>query len=277
MSSPGADAQAYQERAERQSRQVVTFLPVYYALVAAELGLLAALAACARRRSGCPFWIKPVVFGLTLFDLALLGFGLNPAIPADVHSFEPPLIARLRQGLPKNGRAIALGEELPPNTLMRFGLDDPRNYDSVELAPSLDWFGPLFETNGSARSSRGDITWKGVMAARDRLRESGVAAVVAAQCPPETAFDKVERVGRVWIAWQDAMSWVSCRSLGSRFDVVRDHGWARILVDFKEDDRLTFRETWDPGWTALLDGSLSKFGQKQGFSWMLIYLRVNMS
>ena len=102
------------------------------------------------------------------------------------------------------------------------------------------------------------------MAARDRLLESGVAAVVAAQCPPETAFDKVEQVGRVWIAWQDAMPWVSCRSLGSRLDVVRDHGWARILVDFKEDDRLTFRETWDPGWTALLDGRPVKIRPKTG-------------
>ena len=63
--------------------------------------------------------------------------GLNPAIAAEVHAFEPPVIARLRQRLPPGGRALGLGEELPPNVLMRFGLADIRNYDSVELAASL--------------------------------------------------------------------------------------------------------------------------------------------
>ena len=254
LSSPGADAQSYQTRADRQVRQIVGFFPAYHGLIAAELGLLTALAACARRRRGCPFWIQPVLLGLTLFDLALLGFDLNPAISASVHSFEPALIARLRQGVPKNGRVLGLGEELPPNTLMRFGLDDPRNYDSVELASSLAWFAPLFEPTGSSRSSRGEITWSGVIAARDRLRESGVSAVVAALSPPEMTFDRVERVGRVWIAWQHAKPWASCVSPRSRLDVVRDHGWARILVDLEEADRLTIRETWDSGWTALLDG-----------------------
>ncbi len=55
------------------------------------------------------------------------------------------MIARLRQGLPPDGRALGLGEELPPNVLMRFGLSDVRNYDSVELASSLAWFEPLYE------------------------------------------------------------------------------------------------------------------------------------
>ena len=255
LASPGADAQTYQARAERQVRRIIGYLPAYHALTAAELGLLAALAACARRRRGCPFWIQPTLFGLTMLDLAFLGVDLNPAIPASVHSFEPQLIARLRQGVPKNGRVLGLGEELPPNTLMRFGLDDPRNYDSVELASSLAWFAPLYEPNETSRSSRGVITWRGVMAARDRLRESGVCAVVASVAPPETMFDQVERVGRVWIAWLNAEPWASFRSVGNRLDVVRQHGWARILVDAEDADRLTIRETWDPGWTAHLDGA----------------------
>ena len=37
--------------------------------------------------------------------------------------------------------------------------------------------------------------------------------------------------------------------------MVRQHGWARILVDAEDADRLTIRETWDPGWTAHLDGA----------------------
>ena len=48
-----------------------------------------------------------------------------------------PAAARAAAG--DAGRS-ALGEELPPNVLMRFGLADVRNYDSVELARSLAWF-----------------------------------------------------------------------------------------------------------------------------------------
>ena len=92
---------AYQARALRQVRQVLEFLPRYHALVALELGALAALAAYVRRRSGAfRSWIQPALIGLTLFDLAVLGFDLNPAIPAVTHAQEPRVIARLRKELP---------------------------------------------------------------------------------------------------------------------------------------------------------------------------------
>jgi hypothetical protein len=138
---------------------------------------------------------------------------------------------------------------------MRFGLADARNYDSVELASSLAWFGPLYEPARAARSSRGEVSWNGVIAARDRLIESGVSAVVAATPPPSAAhFDRIERVGRAWIAWQNGKPWADSDASGTRLDVIRDDGWARILVDARRADRLTVRETWDPGWKAQLDG-----------------------
>jgi hypothetical protein len=118
----------------------------------------------------------------------------------------------------------------------------------------LGWFEPLYEPPCAARSSRGAITWRGVIAARERLLESGVGAVVAATPPPELAFDRVEQVGRVWIAWQDGKPWAGSAAAGTRLGVIRDHGWARIMVDATEPSWLTVRETWEPGWKATVDG-----------------------
>jgi hypothetical protein len=260
--TPDADATVYAQRADRQVRQLVRYLPRYYALVAVELGVLAALAAYLRRPGYTRSWVQPVLIGLTLFDLAVLGFDLNPAIPREIHELEPPVIARLRAILPQDGRALGLGEELPPNVLMRFGLRDVRNYDSVELAANLKWLESLYEPTSSARSSRGTITWRGVMAARDRLLESSVSALVASSPPPLGAFSSVERVGQVWVASQRGKPWADSEISGTRLDVIRDHGRARILVAARAPDRLTVRETWDPGWKALLDGQPVKIQRK---------------
>ena len=60
-STPGADVTAYQERADRQVRQLVHYLPRYYALVAVELGVLTALLARQRRSRCCRSWIQPAL------------------------------------------------------------------------------------------------------------------------------------------------------------------------------------------------------------------------
>ncbi len=145
---------------------------------------------------------------------------------------------------------------MPPNVLSRFGLSDIRNYDSIELARSLDWLAPLYdEGEQAARSSRSEITWERVVRARDRLRESGVGAIVAASPPPAAAFARVERAGRVWIAWTDGVPWADAGRSQTRVEARSDHGWARIAIDAPADDELEIKETWDPGWTAQLDGS----------------------
>jgi hypothetical protein len=137
---------------------------------------------------------------------------------------------------------------------MRFGLADVRNYDSVELASSLAWLAPLYLTASAGPSSRSEISWDSVAAARDRLVRSGVGAIVAAVPPPAAAVDRFEQVGRVWIAWLDHDPWATVCSPRSQLDVRRDHGWARLIVNAPAHDRVVMRESWDPGWTALLDG-----------------------
>jgi hypothetical protein len=242
------------ERAERHVRAAVTFLPRYYGLAAAELIGIAALAGCghARRRRG-GFVLPLAVLGLTLGELAVFGIGLNPAIDPAIQSLTPPLIQRLRQGLRPDQRALGIGAELPPNVLMRFGLSDPRNYDSVELARSLDWFAPLYGPGSAARTSRREIGWSSVLQGMDRLVEACVGAVVSASPPPSAQFAAVEAINGVWIAWIDTPPWATAGP-SSRIEVQRGPDWAFIRVETRGPETLVVRETWDPGWKAWLDG-----------------------
>ena len=164
----------------------------------------------------------PALLGLTLFDLAVLGFGLNPAIAAaSCNRVEPPVIARLRQELPPGGRALGVGEELPPNVLMRFGLADVRNYDSVELARSLR--GLRRSTNPAAAiSSRSEITWERVIAAASALTSSRECARSWPRRRLPTGLStRVEQVGRVWIAWLDGKPWAESESARRRLDALQ--------------------------------------------------------
>ena len=140
---------------------------------------------------------------------------------------------------------------------MRYGLADVRNYDSVEARRSLDWLEPLFEPEPGrpSRTSRREVTWEGVLRARDRLRDAGVRAIVAASEPPAGAFARVERIGPAWIARLDGRP---IARLGSGGGVVAlksyDHGLIRIQVSTGKDEDLIVAETFDPGWRAEVDG-----------------------
>ena len=164
------------------------------------------------------------------------------------------MIARLREGLAPGARAIGVGEELPPNVLMRCGLADVRNYDSVELEKSVAWLDPIFEPTTAARSSRRDLTWTSAIRALDRLRSSCVGAIVGATPPPAGSFARVEKAGRAWVAWLEPAPWAEFRSPTAAMDWCRQPGRAEFRVRLSQPDRLLVRETRAPGWTALVDG-----------------------
>jgi hypothetical protein len=270
LESSGADRAGYHERAERQVREALRFLPRYHALVALELLLLAFLAnrVCCSQRAG--WTLRLGLIGLTLFDLGLLGLDLNPAISAELNASEPPVIVRLRQGLPAGARALGVGEELPPNMLMRFGLADARNYDSVELASSLAWFRPLYDSAGGL-TSRGEVNWARASAAQGLLIESGVGAIVGGSPPPKGTFDRVEQVGRVWIAWLGGKPWATSECPSARLSTRKENGRGRVLIDADRAHTITMRETWDPGWKAVLDGKPVK---TQGKSPVFVNIEV---
>jgi hypothetical protein len=243
----------YRRQADRQVRAALDFLPGYYGLAAAELLTLSMLALWARGSGSRSAPLRPALISLTLADVGLFGFGLNPAIDRRDQEFEPPVISRLRDGLAPGSRALGVGEELPPNVLMRFGLSDVRNYDSVELGRSITWLDPIFVPSAEARTSRRDLTWASAVAQLDRLRGSCVGAVVGATPPPSDAFDRVEKVGQAWIGWLEPAPWVE-GSPGSRVSWTRDGGAARLRVVTEHPDRLIVRESYCPGWAASAEG-----------------------
>ena len=199
--TPGADPTVYRSRADRQVRDTLQFIPRYYGLAAAHLAGLAAWASAVRRRRTLPGPVaRAVLLALTLIDLFGFGLGLNPAIDRADDRPVTPLIEFLHRVAPPPLRVLGVGEELPPNVAMRYGLADIRNYDSIELSDSVGSFASLYPPGPGERTSRREVTWAGVIRARRRLREAGVAAFVAATPPPEGAFAIVEKIDSVWVA-----------------------------------------------------------------------------
>ena len=124
-STEGADPTVYQQRAERQVRQALDFLPRHDALITIEIGVLAALAARLSRahaRSYLPDSTGRFLGLDTLGSQRLFGIGLNPAISRELHRFEPPVI-KPRQALlgcrPEAGPSGWV-KSCSPNVLMQF-------------------------------------------------------------------------------------------------------------------------------------------------------------
>ena len=253
--TPGADPSVYAARGERQVRQVLTFVPRYLALSAAHLAALAALAMLAGHGAVSAQQTRAALIGLALVDLFAFGFDLNPAIPRAADRPMTAVVEYLRREVGMRGRAVGIGEELPPNTLMRYGLADARNYDSVELRRSLAWFGPMYEPAGRAPTSRADITWAGVIRARERLEDASVRAVVSATAPPQGAFARVDRVGATWIARLDARPLVEADIGDAELSVEHEDGLLRIRTRSTRDLTIRIRETFDAGWRAERDGA----------------------
>jgi hypothetical protein len=234
----GADAAAYAHRAARQADATARFLPWYFGIAAAQMGALAGVAWLLGRGRIETGRARAIVAGLAIADLVAFGHHYNPAIDANLYRPDTALMAHLRRVASMPARVLGVGEELPPNTASRYGLADARNYDSVEVAAAVAWLEPLYETSVE-RTSRREVTWSGVARARGRLRDAGVVAVVGGTAPPPGLFDRVDRVGRVWVGlWPDAAP--SNMSFGSgSIDVfIMERGPAPVVVPM----------TWAPGW-----------------------------
>jgi hypothetical protein len=251
--TPGADPRVYRARAERQVREAVGFVPLYLTFAGGQMLAMAWLLGRVRGGGGDPWQARGGLLAITLVDLFVYGFGLNPAIPPDEDRPVPAIIAELERTLGRRGRVLGLGEELPPNVLMRYGLLDPRNYDSVELSRSLSWFEPLYDPAVPARTSRREVTWEHVASARDRLAEASVAAIVS-PTPPPPGLGETRRVGSVWLTRLPAEPLVSLEPPGNveRWEV--GDGWVAAEVVAEGPGRLIARETFDAGWRVEVDG-----------------------
>jgi hypothetical protein len=244
----GADPMTYRGRAERQTRDTIQFVRRYYGLAALHLGVLSATFLLVRQRRLAGRFVRPGLVALTLVDLFGFGIGLNPAIDREDDRPVTSLIQALRAIAPAPLRVLGLGEELPPNVCMRYGLSDIRNYDSIEMASSLAFFATLYPSGGKERTSRREVTWERAILARDSLREAGVAAIVGATPPPDGAFSRVMKVGEVWVA---------CPDLGSIADAPFSQPRPGLIhVDREKYDRnldhgkMKVCETWDEGWSS---------------------------
>jgi hypothetical protein len=242
-------------KAKQQVDRTLSHVPLVLGITAAEVAALLGIAALARRGKISWNLARLGVLGLTLAELVHVGYGLNPALERGDDRPETALIARLRSTLGTNGRVLGLGQELLPNVAMRYGLLDARNYDSVELSRALDWLAPLYEHDGRGASSRRPVTWAGVVRAKERLREASVAAVVAATPPPAALGARVEPIGDVWIAWLDAEPLVTFDRPGLVSLAKFDEGRVTVQVQCERAGNLNVRQTFDPAWTAVVDGT----------------------
>lgn len=243
--------------AGRQVDNATHFLPIYYALCAAHLLIIGTIAKNWRVQRVAPSRAAALFLALTVADLFAFGFGLNPAIgPADDRPV-PPIIARLQTDAPLPYRVVGVGSELPPNLLMRYGIADCRNYDSVELRSALDWLEMMYEPESgrAARTSRRTITWEGVARACARLRAASVRFAVGASPPPTNLFPTAERIGDVWM--------VDLEPDAPRFTQPTP-GEIRIDASANPGDRVIVPVAFDPGWHAEIDGRPVRVEPHQG-------------
>ena len=269
--TPGADPAIYRARADRQTRDTIRFVQRYYGIASVHfVGIATAIVLIRKRTRGIHSAVfQPAFIALVLVDVIGFGMGLNPAIPPEDDRPVPAVIAFLRQVAPPPNRVLGVGEELPPNVCMRYGLWDIRNYDSVEMTNSLDFFSALYPQVKGERTSRRAVTWEGVLRARKPLEIAGVRAIVAATPPPEGAFARVEKIGDVWVALPDAAPLaVSRNDRGETLPIeaIQKHP-DKIDLEFQANDKIRdmsevqVHVTRDDGWR----GSEKSSGSSDAF------------
>ena len=231
---------AEQARYQRHIQNALEFYPRYIAGISVELFALASLLSAYRRGRIGGTWAAAMLTGLTLFDLLAFSYGLNPEISRSDSRPESAVIEKLRTVCPFPARVLAIDTEFPPNTLMRYGLCDLRNYDSIELSTMVNYCEPLFAGDtGQSRTSRREIGWAAILDQQDRLVAAGVRAIVSRSLPPEALRQNSESVSGLWITRLDGPEpGYSHLSAGE------------IRIDDTGDPRhpKTLAVSFDPGW-----------------------------
>ena len=244
--------------ADRQVRNLFNYLPRYHLAIALGLSALALLAIRLGAEPSPPRIraARAILLVGVLVDLIASFGGANPMIAASEYRPLSPLMAYLRRTAPMPSRVLGVGEELPPNLAMRYGLADVRNYDAIELASINQWLAPLYGDDDRPRTSRREVTWEGVRRASERLKVCGVAAVVAASPPPEGLFDRVVRIGAIWVGHWDArpLDEITFEGAGRWSFRIED----RPEADGEAPTEITIPIAFDPGWRAASDGALLK-------------------
>ncbi|MBI1325335.1 hypothetical protein GC170_19395 [bacterium] len=255
---PGLDhARIVEARVADQLNGLTRSWPAY--LAGRSIWLLA-LAGIWRRFSDQPRRRALAVGLLALAELTAFGWSYNPQIRAGelAKSLDLRVIAALKELDSKarskghEARFLAVGECFPPNQLMRFGLKDLRNYDSIELLATLEGLEQLFETEDGNRdrSSRRPIEWAGVRRSAEVLRDRGVIGVVGHTKPETDIFDMVlEPIPGVFVG-----VWASRPKIEGPAELVEEAGGSlRIRLERPTGElprpvRLRIRESFDSGW-----------------------------
>ncbi len=252
--TPGADPAAYRDRAERQAREAVAFVPRYLAWLAAQGLAMAGLVAGLRRGTIPDRWGRLALLALVMVDLLGFARGLNPAIAPALDRPEVAVIARLRAEVGVSGRS-----DRPGGGAAAEHLDAVRPGRRPELR--LGRAGPGASTGSgrctTRRSSPGPAGGRspgtGSRPTATAWREAGVRAVVAAT-PPPAGLGRSERVGAAWIAWLPARPLVEAVGPGSGVEVAGVPGRIQARVIAPQGAELIVRQVADPGWRATLDG-----------------------
>src|SRR5262249_17212013 len=77
------------------------------------------------------------------------------------------------------------------------------------------------------------------------------------------AFARVDRVGAVWVVRLDAAPWASLGPGAGTVEAARTPGEILINYESKRFSDLIIRETYDPGWRAVLDGEPVSVGVRR--------------